>query len=124
MKLETLRWRKFSRACLGIVFIYVAQRFQNIAALFWEVCGYRDELAATVRQAVGQQDLSAVAQFRRVARQGITHLNGRAELCYAVLQYVAQIFPGVLAPSEVQRYLFPLLGGHDRSEEHTSELQS
>ena len=49
MKLQPFRWRKLSRPRLRIVFIYVAQRFQNIAALFREVCGYLDELAATVR---------------------------------------------------------------------------
>ena len=67
MKLETLRWRKFSRARLRIVFIYVAQRLQNIAALFREVRGHFDKLPASVRQAVGQQDLGAVTQFGRIA---------------------------------------------------------
>ena len=49
MKLETLRWRKMALAGGGIIFIDMAQHLQNIAALFREVRGHFDKLAAAVR---------------------------------------------------------------------------
>src|ERR1700689_817442 len=119
MKPYTLCWRKLSRARLRIVFIDVAQGLQNIAALLGKVRSYFHKLAPSMREAVRQQDLGAVAEFRRVARQSITHLNGRAKLFRAMPQYIAQIFPQVLAPGEVQSDLLPLLGRHDAGGEHT-----
>ena len=71
-----------------------------------------------MRETVGQQDLGAVTQFRRVARQRITHLNRRAQLLRAVLQYIAQVFPRMLTPGEVQRDLLPSLRSHDAGREH------
>ena len=90
-------------ARLRIIFIYVAQRLQNIAAWFREVRGHFHKLPSSMRQTVGQQDLGAVAQFGRIARQRITHLKGRAEIRCAVLEHIAQIFARVLAAGEVQR---------------------
>jgi len=39
-----------------------------------------------------------------------------------VLQYIAQVFPRVLAPGELQRDLLPLLGGHDTGRKHAGTL--
>ena len=66
-----------------------------------------------MRQTVGQQNLRAVAQFRCIARQRITHLQRRGEIRGAVLEHIAQIFAGVLAAGEVQGDPASLLCGHD-----------
>jgi hypothetical protein len=68
-------------------------------ALFRKVRGDFHKLPSSMGETVGQQDLSAVTQFRCVARQGITHLNGPGEFRYAVLQNITQVFAGVLAPA-------------------------
>src|SRR5882672_65460 len=102
MKREALRCRKMARARLRIIFIYVTQRFQDITAWFREVCGDLYELPSSVRQTVSQQDLRAVGEFGRIARERITHLQGPGEIRCAVFEHIAQILARVLAAGEVQ----------------------
>ena len=87
---------------LRIIFIDVAQRFENITAWFREVRGYVYKLPSSMSQTVSEQNLGAVAQFRCIARQRITHLQRRGEIRSAVLEHIAQIFAGVLAAGEVE----------------------
>src|SRR5207245_7695479 len=119
MKDEALRGRKAALARLRIIFIYVAQRLQNITAWFREVCGDLYKLPSSVRETVGQQDLRAVGELGRIARQRITHLKGPGEIRCSVLEHIAQIFARVLAASEVQGDPASFLCGHDAGGEHT-----
>src|SRR5580698_9408714 len=98
---------------LRIIFIDLAQRFENIAARFREVRGHVYKLPATMSHTVSEQDLRAVAQFRGITRQRITHLQRRGEIRAAVLEHIAQIFAGVLAAGEVESDPASLLCGHD-----------
>jgi hypothetical protein len=41
-----------------------------------------------MRQTVGQQDLGAVGELGRIARQRITHLQGPGQIRCAVLEYI------------------------------------
>jgi hypothetical protein len=101
MKHEALGCRKMALARLRIIFIYVAQCFQNMAAWLREVRSDLYKLPSSVRQAVGQQDLRAIGEFGRIARQRITHLKGPGEICCAVFEHIAQILARVLAAGEV-----------------------
>jgi len=103
MKLETLRGRKAALARFRIIFIHSAQRLQNLTAWFREVRGDFHELPASVRQAVGQQDLGAVVKLGSIPRQRIAPLERRGEFARAMIEHVAQIFTGVRAAREVQR---------------------
>ena len=105
-----------------IIFIYVAQRLQNITAWFREVRGDFYKLPSSVRQTVGQQDLGAVGELGRIARQRITHLQGPGEIRCAVFEHIAQIFARVLAASEVQGDPASFLCGHDAGGEHAGAV--
>src|SRR3984885_12822026 len=104
-------------ACFRIIFIYVAQRFENITAGVREVRRHFYKLPAAVREAVSLQNLRAVTQFRGIARQRITHLQRRGEIPTAVLKRIAPVFAGVLAAGELQGDPASLLCGPDAAGE-------
>src|ERR1022692_2363903 len=122
MKRKALGYREMALARLRIIFVDVAQRLQNITAGFREVRGHFYKLPSSVCEAVGQQNLRAVAQLSYIARQRITHLQGPGEICGTMLEHIAQIFTCVLAAGEVQRDPAPLLCGHDAAGEDTGAV--
>ena len=70
-----------------------------MTALCGEVFGDVDELASAVGQAVGHNCFQLGGQ---VARQGVAHLNRRAQCLDTLTQHVAEILAGVLATAEKQ----------------------
>ena len=75
-----------------------------------------------MRQTVREQDLRAVGEFGRIARQRIAHLEGPGETRCAVFEHIAQIFTCMLAAGEVQRDPAPCLRRHDAGSEHTGTI--
>src|ERR1039457_1353256 len=102
---------------LGIVPIHLSQHLQHVAAFVREVLCYFHELSSSVGETVSQQNFHSRGQLRSVARQRITHLDGRARLCRPLLQHVREVLAGMLASGEVQRNLPSWAGRDDRSEE-------
>src|SRR5277367_3132688 len=97
---------------LRIIFINVAQRLQNITARFREVRGHVYKLPATMSQTVSEQDLRAVAQFGRITRQRITHLQGPGKIRGAMLEQIGKFSAAVLAAVEVESDPASLLFEH------------
>ena len=60
MKLQTLFGRQLGGAGVRILFIYAAQRFQNVTAGFRKTSRDFHELAAAMSQTVGQKDLRTI----------------------------------------------------------------
>jgi hypothetical protein len=80
-----------------------------IEAWFRKVCGDFHKLSSSVREIVGEQDLGAVSEFGRIARQRVAHQNGPSEFRYTVFEHIAQIFARMLAAAKVQRDPAPLM---------------
>jgi len=87
--------------------------------LVWKVRRYFHELSSSMGEAVGQQNLHPRRQLRNIARERVTHLNGRARRFGPLLQHLGEVLAGMLGSGEVQRDLAALPGRHDAAGEHT-----
>ena len=122
MKQQAVLRRQFGGACFRIIFIYVAQCFENVTAGIGETRRDFHKLPSSMREAVGQQDLDAFGKCGGVARQCVAHLHGRGQCFGTMRQHIAQIFAGVLAAGEVHRDLASFLCGHDAAGEHAGAI--
>src|SRR6266851_677960 len=113
MKLQPFVGRQAGLAGFGFVAIHLAQHLQYIATFVGKVRRYFHELSSPMGEAVRQQNLHPRSQLRNVARERVTHLNGRARVLGPLLQHVGDVLASMLASGEVQRNLPALAGGHD-----------
>ena len=95
MKPQALWRRQFGGARLRIIFINIAERFQNVTAGFWKAGRDLHELASSVTHAVGQQNRDAFGKRpvveRRVAGQRVGHLHRCCQPLGAMIQYITQV---------------------------------
>src|SRR6266852_6323531 len=99
MKLQALFRPQTTLSRFGLATIHLAQHLQYIAALVGKVRRYFHELSSSVGEAVRQQNLHPRSQLRNVARERVTHLNGRARVLGTLLQHVGEVLAGMLVSS-------------------------
>ena len=95
--------RQTTLTCFGIVTIYLARHRKHIAAFTGEVLRHIHELPASMREAVGRQDLHSYSQLRHIARQRIAHLNRAGQFRPALLQHLGEVLAGVTTARKIQR---------------------
>jgi hypothetical protein len=94
MKMQSLIGCHVLRIGHLIVFIYLCQGFDHIAALFGEVERHLNKLATAIGKAVCQYPFE---RFRGISRKCITHLDKRAAIRLPLLQQIGQILTGMFS---------------------------
>ena len=93
----------------GVVAIYLAQHVKDEETLPGKVDRHFGEFSAAVGQAVGHDGFKFSAC---IARQRITHLNGRCQILGAFRDHVGKVFAGMLPTSNKQGDAPRIDGGH------------
>ena len=89
MKAQALFGRQFGGASVRIIFIYSAERFQNVTAGFWKAGGDLHKLPAAMRETVSQQNRDAFGERGGVAGQCVGHLQRRGQSTRAMVENIA-----------------------------------
>jgi hypothetical protein len=108
---------------LRIVPIDRGEAFQHVTALLGKARHHLDVAAPSVRITMSHEDLERLRQLGQVARQGVTHLDGRRQALGPLGQHPGEILPRVLPSREEHHDPLPLVRSrHDAGGEQSRAL--
>src|SRR5580700_5872327 len=94
---QALLVRGAARLAFVVEFVDEGESLEDEAALDGVVVELVDDLASAVGDAVGVDDLVTHGQ---VAGEGVAHLDGRREVCGALVEHEGEVFAGVFSAGE------------------------